>query len=286
MREGEIALHDGRTVGYADCGGSHATAALWCHGGPGSRLEPAAVAEAAASVGVRLIGIDRPGYGRSTPHPGRTIASWVPDALAVADHLGLPRFALVGVSTGGAYALAVAAQAPARVLAVLACCALTDMRWEEGKAIMGSEGTRDIWSAPDRASALVLAENVFGHDGSKMLSSAAGPGTLPPADLALFNDPAFMAGMISAFPAMFANGVQAYVDDRLADGPGWGSFDVARIRCPVTVLHGERDSVVPVAHARHTAQIVPGAKLRVVPELGHFSIMTKIIEEIAALAPR
>jgi pimeloyl-ACP methyl ester carboxylesterase len=95
-----------------------------------------------------------------------------------------------------------------------------------------------------------------------------------------------MSGMLKAFPEMFANGVQAYVDDRLADGPGWGSFDVRRIHCPVTVLHGEKDSVVPLAHAHHTAAIVPGAKLRVVPELGHFSIMGSIVEEISALAPR
>ena len=59
-----------------------------------------------------------------------------------------------------------------------------------------------------------------------------------------------------------------------------------RVRCPVTVLHGERDSVVPVAQAHHTAAIVPGAKLRVVPELGHFSIMGKVLEEIAALPVR
>ena len=282
MREGEIALHDGRTVGYADCGGSHATAALWCHGGPGSRLEPAAVAEAAASVGVRLIGIDRPGYGRSTPHPGRTIASWVPDALAVADHLGLPRFALVGVSTGGAYALAVAAQAPARVLAVLACCALTDMRWAEGKAMMSGPGVVDVWKARDRVAALAVATEVFGADGSKMLSSAAGP-DLAPADQALLRDPTFLAGMLASFPAMFAHGVEGYVDDRLADGPGWGSFDVSRITCPVTVLHGSSDSIVPVAHARHTAAIVPGAALHICDGLGHFSIVAEIVPELGSL---
>jgi pimeloyl-ACP methyl ester carboxylesterase len=109
---------------------------------------------------------------------------------------------------------------------------------------------------------------------------------LPPADLALLSDPAFLRGMAQALPAMFANGVQAYVDDRLADGPGWGSFDLAAIRCPVTVLHGERDSICPVAHAHHTAAIVPGAKLRVVSELGHFSIMGEIVGELGALARR
>jgi pimeloyl-ACP methyl ester carboxylesterase len=106
----------------ADSGIGDAAAVLWCHGGPGSRLEPAYLRRVASEAGLRIIGIDRPGYGLSTPQPGRTIAAWVPEALAVADHLGLGPFAAVGISTGGAYALALAALAPERVLGVVACC--------------------------------------------------------------------------------------------------------------------------------------------------------------------
>jgi pimeloyl-ACP methyl ester carboxylesterase len=285
VREGRIELADGRSAGYADYGGDGATAALWCHGGPGSRLEPATLAEAAAGLGVRIVGIDRPGYGLSTPNPGRSIADWVPDALAIADHLALPRFALIGVSTGGAYALAVAALAPARVLGVLACCALTDMRWSEGKALMKGEGVLDLWAARDREAALAAAENVFGGDGSKLLTTAASP-DLAPADQALLADPAFLAGMAASFPAMFAHGVEGYADDRLADGVGWGSFDVSHITCPVTVLHGASDSIVPVAHARHTARIVPGARLRICEGLGHFSIFAEVLPELARLVRR
>jgi pimeloyl-ACP methyl ester carboxylesterase len=72
------------------------------HGGPGSRLEPAYLRREASEAGLRIIGIDRPGYGLSRPQPGRTIAGWVPGALAVADHLGIGPFAAVGTSTGGA----------------------------------------------------------------------------------------------------------------------------------------------------------------------------------------
>ena len=93
------ALHDHRDPDHpppvAD-----ADAVLWCHGGPGCRLDPAYLAEAATAARLRLVGIDRPGYGRSDPEPGRTIAGWVPDALAVADHLGIDRFLIVGLSTG------------------------------------------------------------------------------------------------------------------------------------------------------------------------------------------
>jgi len=88
-----IGLANGRMVGFADYGIPGATAVLWCHGGPGSRLEPAYLRRVASEAGLRIIGIDRPGYGLSTPQPGRTIAGWVPEALAVADHLGIGQFA-------------------------------------------------------------------------------------------------------------------------------------------------------------------------------------------------
>ena len=96
-----IGLASGRTVGFADYGIPNARAVLWCHGGPGSRLEPAYLRREASEAGLRIIGIDRPGYGLSAPQPGRTIAGWVPEALAVADHLGIGQFAAVGTSTGG-----------------------------------------------------------------------------------------------------------------------------------------------------------------------------------------
>jgi pimeloyl-ACP methyl ester carboxylesterase len=106
-----ILLAGSRTVGFVDYGSPAATAVLWCHGGPGSRVEPAHLRSRAKAAGLRLIGIDRPGYGLSSVQPGRTIGGWVPDALAVADHLGIEQFVTAGTSTGGAYALALAALA-------------------------------------------------------------------------------------------------------------------------------------------------------------------------------
>jgi hypothetical protein len=135
----------------------------------------------------------------------------------------------VGCSTGGAYALALAAAAPRRVLGAIACCALSDMRWAEGKALM--KATADIWNARDREEALRIAGDQFGPDGSKMMTQVGGA-ELPPSDLALFQDPASLQGFLQAFPAMFTQGPQGYADDRIADGVGWGSFDVSAIRCP------------------------------------------------------
>jgi len=98
---GTLRTNDGRTIGFADHGSPDHTPVLWCHGGPGNRLEPTFVADAAARAGIRLIGIDRPGYGRSTPQPGRTVGGWVPDAIAVLEHLGVDQFLVIGASTEG-----------------------------------------------------------------------------------------------------------------------------------------------------------------------------------------
>jgi len=278
-----ITLADGRKVGFIDYGPPTGAPVVWCHGGPSSRLEPQAIAPAAAQAGLRVIGIDRPGYGRSTPQPDRSIADWVHDGLAVADALHVGHFIAVGVSTGGAYALALAALAPERIRAVVACCALTNMRWREGKALMTAPATAKLWSAPSRAAALSVATEIMGADGAKMLEQADAS-AMPPADRALMQDPIFVAGMAAALPEIFAFSVQGYVDDRLADGVGWSSFEVAKIRCPVVVLHGEADNIVPVAHARHTASIVPGAKLTIVPDLGHFSIIGAVLPTLESLA--
>ena len=109
---------------------------------------------------------------------------------------------------------------------------------------------------------------------------------LAPSDLALFGDPGWMEEALAGFPAMFAHGLQGYTDDRLADGVGWVTFDVRSIRCPVTVLHGGSDRMVDVIHAHHTAAVVPAAELVVFDDLGHFSILTKVVPAISNLLQR
>jgi pimeloyl-ACP methyl ester carboxylesterase len=277
-----LMMPDGRTVGYADFGPADGRPVLWCHGGPGSRLEPTADAAAAAEAGYRMIGVDRPGYGLSTPLPGRSIAQWVPDGLAVLDALGIASAVVVGVSTGGAYALALAAAAPDRVTGVIACCAMTDMRWPEGRAVqaplMGG-----IYDAPDRDAAIAIAVGQFGADGSRLFTPPADVPPLPAADQALFADPVWMAGMSEAAPAMFAQSVLGYVDDRLADGVGWRSFDVGAVSAPTIVLHGSADSIVDVIQAGHTASLVKGARTKIVDGLAHLSIVGQIVPTLAEL---
>ncbi|MGI4944133.1 MAG: alpha/beta fold hydrolase, partial [Janthinobacterium lividum] len=83
---------------------------LYFHGWPASRLEAGLIPD----LSVRLLALDRPGYGRSTPQPGRTLLDWPADVAAVADRLGLAKFHVVGLSGGGPYAAACALALPDR----------------------------------------------------------------------------------------------------------------------------------------------------------------------------
>src|SRR5262245_54335134 len=192
MKNGTMTMNDGRIVGFADFGSPAQTALVWCHGGPGSRLEPSFIAESAARAGLRLIGIDRPGYGLSTPQPGRTIGGWVPDALAVLDHLGIEQCLALGLSTGGAHALAPASQS-SRVIGLLACGAVSDMSWAEGKAM--NVCCHSMWSARDRDEAWAIGCEVFGAHGENLLPPR-GP-IFDEFDTALFAAPDRLAWWIS-----------------------------------------------------------------------------------------
>src|SRR5581483_666390 len=87
------------------------------NGTPNSRhLYGPACADAAAR-GLRLIGYDRPGYGGSSPQPGRTVADCAADVRAICAELGIGRLATWGISGGGPHVLACAALLPDLVAA-------------------------------------------------------------------------------------------------------------------------------------------------------------------------
>jgi pimeloyl-ACP methyl ester carboxylesterase len=266
--------------GVAEYGDRDGTAVLWCHGGPGSRLEPRHLDRAAAAAHLRVVAMDRPGYGEVPPQPGRTIAGWVPLALAQLDRLGIDRAVTVGHSTGSSYALAVAALAPQRTIGVVLAGGLTDVRHDPARSTMSKPHALDVWDAPDRDAAIAAAVASHGIDGSGLRQVTT---VLPPSDLALFRDPDRLAEMTDELAEGFTFGLEGYADDRIADGGGWTTFDVATITCPVVVLHGTLDPLASPEHARHTAAIVPGARLDLRDGLGHFSVLDEVVPVVARL---
>jgi len=95
------ALSDGRLLAYQCYGQVDGRPLYFFHGFPGSRLQAALLHEQALAAGVCLVAPDRPGFGRSTPDPQRTISGWSADVAQLADHLGHERFGVLGVSCGG-----------------------------------------------------------------------------------------------------------------------------------------------------------------------------------------
>src|SRR6266542_4280596 len=112
-----IQLRDGRTLGYADYGRANEKPLFYFHGHPGSRFEARFLAAQAAQAGVHLIGIDRPGMGLSSFKAHRRLLDWPDDVVELADSLHINRFAVVGFSGGGPYALACAYKIPRRLRA-------------------------------------------------------------------------------------------------------------------------------------------------------------------------
>src|SRR3989338_9811190 len=113
-----ILLPDGRRLGYAEYGALGGRPVLFFHGAPGSRHIHADMADVVTLRGIRLIAVERPGYGLSDPQPGRSMLDWPGDVAALTDALGIAKFAIIGFSMGSTYALACASRLPLRVTIV------------------------------------------------------------------------------------------------------------------------------------------------------------------------
>jgi hypothetical protein len=97
VRTEVLRLADGRRLAWSEFGAPRGPVLMHCHGTSSSRVE-GLVAHKAAMGGVRVIAPDRPGAGRSDPQPARSLRDWVGDIAALADHLGVQRFAISGIS--------------------------------------------------------------------------------------------------------------------------------------------------------------------------------------------
>lgn len=117
VRETDLELRDARTLHAYDTGDDGRLAVFWHHGTPNIGTPPEPLFAAADRLGIRWVSYDRPGYGGSTPHRGRDVASAAADVSSAADALGIDRFAVMSHSGGGPHALARAALLPDRVRA-------------------------------------------------------------------------------------------------------------------------------------------------------------------------
>jgi pimeloyl-ACP methyl ester carboxylesterase len=279
-----LPLPSGRKLGYAEYGDPAGRPVFGAFGATARLFRPPDAVTAAA--GVRLILPERPGFGLSDPQPGRTLLDWPLDLAALADALGLGRFALVAGSQAGPYGAACAYALPLRLTAVALVSAL---------APFDAPGVTDGMAAPlklvpffanrlpwllalmNRAGAGLARRNPEGF----IQQAFRG---LPAVDQQVFRDhPEVQAAMIADSVEIYRQGSAALTQDmRLVCGP-WG-FRPEAIRARVVIWQGQADPNVPPAMGRYLAQTIPGAAAHFIPGAGHFMAFGRwreILESVA-----
>jgi pimeloyl-ACP methyl ester carboxylesterase len=287
--EGTVTLEHGRQLGFAEFGVPNGKAIFWFHGTPGARRQiPPEARAAALQRGVRLIGIDRPGVGDSTPHVYPSFTAWAHDVANVADRLGIDRFGLIGLSGGGPYVLACAHAWPLRVVA--------------GAVLGGVAPARGPEAAPGGLVSLAATfeplYRIFHEPIGVMLTLLAwgmrplAPRAIelfarfsPVSDRAIFARPEMKAIFLDDLLNGSRWGLRAPIYDLLLFSRPW-SFRLRDIRVPIRFWHGDNDHLVPLAHAEHQAKLVPDSAAHVrrgESHLGSLAVAEEILDAILAL---
>ena len=273
----------GRRLRVVERGAEGGTVVLVHHGTPSSgSLWPGHV-EMAAARGARMIAYDRPGYGGSDEHRGRTVSCAVRDVQAIADHLGAERLVTWGASGGGPHALACVALLGDRVAAAaaVACVAPAEADGLQFLAGMGEENVEEFGHAVEGRAAL---EPYLCEMTSQLLASNPGDVAqimqtiLSPVDREVFSG-ALAEHIVGGMHAGLAPGPEGWIEDDLAFVADWG-FCVEDIRAPVLLMQGEQDLMVPADHGRWLAGRIDGVDAHVLPDEGHLTIIQRRMPEI------
>jgi pimeloyl-ACP methyl ester carboxylesterase len=277
ITESDVRLSDGRVLHCYDTGRADAALpVLWHHGSNNIGSPPEPLFAEAARHGIRWFSFDRPDYGGSSPHPGRTVGDVAADAAEVADALGIDRFATLGHSGGGPHALACAALLPGRVRAAASVSGAAPydaggLDWYDGMAPAGV--------ASNRAAAQGRAVREAYEDTA---DPQADFGFTPADEKALTGRWSWLLSVVRR--ALDGGPAGAIADDLAAVAP-WG-FDPAKITIPVLLVHGDADRVVPCSHGRWLSAHIRGAELWERPDDGHVTVLDAGPQVLAWLRER
>ncbi|HTO06979.1 MAG TPA: alpha/beta hydrolase [Myxococcota bacterium] len=282
-----LRLDDGRELAYAEYGVPTGTPVIGFHGTPGSHRQNEPFEAAAQAEGVRLIALDRPGYGHSTYDPDRRLVDWPRDVARLAEHLGLARFGVVGVSGGGPHSAACAYGLGPQLLgaAIVSGVAPPDlpglhehmMTMNRVSFALARQSSLLVW--PMMASMLFLMRTFPDRALDGMLRS------LPEADRRILARREIADMFLDEARHAPTTAARAAAQDFALFASPWG-FRLEDISIPVHVFHGDADVNVPVSHGRGQADRIPNAKLHLFPGEGHMLCFEHAREILAAAAGR
>ena len=288
--EGSVGVRAGRRLSFAEYGSPRGPALVWMHGTPGARRQIPLDARAyAEEQGIRIIGVDRPGIGSSTPFQYPDLLDWTEDLALLADALALDTFQIIGLSGGGPYALAAGAGLPSRVTGVGVLGGVAPTVGPD--AVEGGPIQLAVRLAPLLSYARVPLGVVL-TGAIRTVKPLAGPAldlyaaVQPPGDKNLLSRPEFKAMFLDDL----LNGSRFQTSAPLADlvlfTRHWG-FELADVTVPVRWWHGDDDHIVPFRHGEHAVSRLPDATLTVIDgesHLGGLGIARAVLEELGSLA--
>ena len=288
MRETEVG-RGGRVLRVRDVGDPDGAVVVYFHGTPGSRLDVCFGEQLAAERGVRLVAFDRPGYGGSTPAPFG-LASIAADAHAVADGLGVARFATLGMSGGGPGALAAAAVSRGRVIRAGIASgagpfervpgALDELDDNDRGAVSLQPGDPVAAASAFAAGFDALAELAGVSGGSGVVAAFAD--LLSSRDGELLQDQRYASAFEETMHEALRQGTSGAGWDNVSWIGRW-DIDLSAIRCPVLLWYGSDDRLAPPAHGEWLSENLPQARLVLRDGEGHLGIYEHLGEMLDAL---
>jgi len=285
--ERAVRTPDSRALAVEDAGDPAGRVVLVHLGTPNSRHLYGPWVADAAGRGLRLISYDRPGYGGSTPQPGRSIADCAGDVRAICAALGIDRLAMWGWSGGGAHVLACAALLSDLVVAAASLAGVAPYGAEgldyfAGMSQDDADYSRLVLTDPQAARAEIDKdrEGLLAASASDVAQGFASVSA--PVDAAVLHGESEMAAWLAyAIHDGLAPGSQGYWDDSRAHLDPWG-FKLADITVPVLLLHGRQDKLVPFGHGQWLAAHIPGVEARLLDDDGHVTLAEHRIGDVHA----